>query len=330
MHQSSLNDFVTQSPWNESAVRSKLSRFTVKQFPDACIGIIDDTMSHKPYAKKMSFVDYLYDGLTKTKQKGMSIVTHGIHSPAYGFVPFDEQIYKKNALSKNDIACGMINRTQKYKKLSLYLVDSWYSCNRLLNTVKRHKAHFITEIKSNRNVTISQRKKAVRAHERLLRKTDFEEVKIKDDKYRYAQTSAHIKGLGNVNLVFSQKSEGKKWGETYYLITDILSMTGERVIDLFLKRGEIEGFHREAKQQLGLEDFQLRKSQGIERNIFLILLVFVLLVVLQKQHYKEILEYKTLGEIKEMLKAECYTKLFQHKRPPDQQKQIIQKISYAL
>lgn len=326
MHQSSLNDFVTQSPWNEFNVRSKLSRFTAKQFPDACIGIIDDTMSHKPYAKKMSFVDYFYDGLTKTRQKGISIVTHGIHSPAYGFVPFDEQVYKKGALSKNEIACEMISRTQKYKKMSLYIVDSWYSGNYLLKTIKKYKAHYITEVKSNRNVTISQRKNAVRAQEKLLRKSDYTDVNIKGNKYRYAQTEARIKGLGNVNLVFSQKSEGKNWGDTYYLITDIRSMTGERVIELFLKRGEIESFHREAKQQLGLEDFQLRKSQGIERNMFLILLVFVLLVVLQKQHYKKTLEHKTIGEIKTMLKAECYTKLFQHKKPPD----IIQKISYGL
>jgi hypothetical protein len=326
MHQSSLNDFVTQSPWDDSAVRSRLGRFTLKHFPDACIGIIDDTMSHKPYAQKMSFVDYLYDGLTKKKQKGISIVTHGIHSPAYGFVPFDAQAYQKGGRSKNDIACEMIARTQRYKKLSLYIVDSWYSGNCLLNTVKKHKAHYITEIKSNRNVTISRINKSVSAQEKLLKQSDFTAVQIKDATYRYAQTIAHIKGLGNVNLVFSQKLEEKKWGDTYYLITDILSMTGERVIELFLKRGEIEGFHREAKQQLGLEDFQLRKSQGIERNIFLILLVFVLLVVLQKQHYKETLEHKTVGEIRTMLKAECYTKLFQHKKPPD----IIQKISYGL
>ena len=89
-HQSTLNDFFTVSPWDDVRVHSQLSRITSRRIKDAYVGIIDDTLSHKPYAKKMEHTGWFYDGLTKKEQHGHSIVTHGVHSRELGFVPFDE------------------------------------------------------------------------------------------------------------------------------------------------------------------------------------------------------------------------------------------------
>lgn len=310
-NQSSLNDFFTISPWDESNVHTRLSRLIVRRVKDACIGIIDDTMSHKPYAKKMAHLGIFYDGLTKKEQKGHSIVTHGLHSQELGFVPFDEQLYKKDGRSKNDIACEMIERTQKFKKLSLYLVDAWYSNEQVLGKINQGGSHYITEIKSNRNVHLSKRKRYAREHEKAIPLKQFKEITINNFKYRFFQTSAFISGLGNVNLVFSQKYEedDEKWGDTYYIITDILSLSGEKVIELFLLRGGIEGFHREGKQQLGMESYQLRKDRGIERYLFLVLLVYSLLLLLNQQLMRKTFESKTIGELCRELKAECHTTL---------------------
>lgn len=231
-YQSSLNDFFTISPWQDDTVHTKLSRLTINRFNDTNIGLIDDTLSHKPYAKKMDWLGIFYEGLTKKKQKGHSIVTHGLHSNQFGFIPFDEQLYKKDGRSKNDIASAMIGRTQRFKKVPLYVADAWYSNIQVLGKIKRAGSHYITEIKSNRNVTINFKCRYVREHEKHIKQKDFKEALIKGLKYRFFQTSTFISGLGNVNLVFSQKydEDEKKWGETYYLITDVLSLSGERVI----------------------------------------------------------------------------------------------------
>ena len=333
-YQSSLNDFFTVSPWNELNVHSKLSRLTVNRFKDLSIGIIDDTLSHKPYAEKMEHLGFFRDGLTKQQQKGHSIVTHGLHSPEMKFAPFDLQLYKKDGRTKNDIACAMIGRTQHYKKLPLYVVDSWYSNNQVLGKVKAAGSHYITEIKSNRNVTISNKKRYVREHENYIKEKDFKEVLIKVSKYRFFQTSAFISGLGNVNLVFSQKYDGEKeeWGETYYLITDIGSLSGERVIELFLVRGEVESFHREAKDKLGMEDYQLRTSRGIERYLFLIVLVYSLLLMLNKQLMRNSLQSLTIGQLCCKLKAECYTTMLQRARYVDKKylEEFGKELAYAM
>ena len=333
-HQSTLNDFFTISPWDDAKVHSQLSRITSRNVKDAYIGIIDDTLSHKPYAKKMEHAGWFYDGLTKKEQHGHSIVTHGVHSRELGFVPFDGQLYKKDGRSKNDIACAMIKRTQRYASLPLYAVDSWYSNDQVLNTIRAQGAHFVTEIKSNRNATITGKRRFVREHEHHIKNKEWTETKIKEDMYRYFQTSAFISCLGNINLVFSQKydEDEKKWTDTYYLITDLLSLRGERVIELFLLRGGIEGFHRESKQQLGLEDYQLRNSRGIERYLFLVLLVYVLLLLLCQKQMRESLEPKTIGELRQYLKAECYTTRLQQckRKPRDQLEQIGKKLAFAI
>ena len=41
--------------------------------------------------------------------------------------------------------------------------------------------------------------------------------------------------------------------------------------------GPIEGFHRDAKQTLGLEDYQVRKIKGVKRHIAMVFFAYVLL-----------------------------------------------------
>lgn len=333
-HQSTLNDFFSVSPWDDSLVREKLSRITVRRVKDAQIGIIDDTLSHHPYAKKIDHAGWYHDGLTKTEQLGHSIVTHGVHSPNLGFVPFDLELYKKDGRSKNDIACEMIHRTQRLTRLKLYLVDSWYSNVLVLGSIRRHKSHYITEIKSNRKINIDNKLRYVREHERHIPAKEWVTVTIHNHKYRYFQTSGFIAGLGNLNLVYSQKydEDDKRWTETYYIVSDILSLSGERVIELFLLRGGIEGFHREAKQQLGLEDNHLRNSRGIERYLILVLLVFVLLILLNQQLMEHTFERKSIGEMREYLKAEYLTTLFENSATlnRDQIEKQAKLLAYAL
>lgn len=333
-HQSNLNDFFTVSPWNDADVHTRLSRITIHRVKDANIGIIDDTFSHKPYAKKMAHLGIFRDGLTKKKQQGHSIVTHGLESHELGIVPFDLELYKKDGRSKNDIACSMLERTQRYKKLPLYIVDSWYSNTKVLGKIKEAGSHYITEIKSNRNTTISNKCRYVREHAKHIKEKDFSVIIIKEAKYRLFQTSAFISGLGNVNLVFSQKYEESKeeWGEMYYLISDILSLSGQRVIELFLLRGGIEGFHREAKQQLGFERYQLRNDRGIERYLFLVLLIYVLLLLLNQQLMKETFQSKTIGELCRYLKAKCYTTMLQKAKYVDKKhlEEFSKELAYAM
>ena len=116
------------------------------------------------------------------------------------------------------------------------------------------------------------------------------------------------------------------------MITDVKSLSGERVIELFLVRGEVESFHREAKDKLGMEDYQLRTSRGIERYLFLIVLVYALLLMLNKQLMRNSLQSLTIGQLCCRLKAECYTTMLQRARYVDKKylEEFGRELAYAM
>jgi hypothetical protein len=304
VHQSTLNDFLTQSPWNDAVVHDTLSRLTLDRIKDAWILVIDDTFSHKPYAKRMDHLGWFHDGLSKEERFGHNIVTCGVHADSAGFVPFDLELYRKGT-TKNEIARRMIDRAATFGRFDFCTFDSWYTDVKNLQAVRRVGMHYVTELKSNRNVTIGNHKRWVREHEGFIAPQEWTTSTINSDTYRYLQTSAHLKGAGTINLVFSQKyfDDDKEWSETYFLITDVLCLPAETVISIFLRRNGIEGFHREAKQQLGLEDYQLRKDRGIARYLLLVMLVYVLLRLLQQPAEP----HKTIGELREDVKAAYLT-----------------------
>jgi len=151
----------------------------------------------------------------------------------------------------------------------------------LLVRLSSARKDFITQIKSNRNVTINNRKKFVREHTKMICKKDWEEMKYNDERTRYFATSAFISKIGSVHLIFSQmyNKKEKKWGETHYFISNLLDVASQRLLQDYLTRVGIESFHREAKQNVGLEGYFLRKRRGIEKYLFLVMLTHAILVM---------------------------------------------------
>lgn len=318
-NQSTLNRFLTESPWEDYKVRDRLSKLTVTKFKDCFLGVIDDTLSHKPYAKKMEGIASHYDSLTDGYCNGHSIVTCGLHSLSQGLIPFDEEIYIPKQATKNEIASYMIERLCRFKKPLCFVVDTWYANDIVISKLKQKGIRFVTQIKSNRNVNINRKKRYVREHEKHIKEKQFEECYVNNELYRAFSCDCFIHSIGNVKLVFTQKydDEEKKWGETHYLITDMLSISDAQVIELYLRRGGIESFHREAKQHIGLESYQLRRYRGIERYLFLVLLVYALLLLLNKQLLEESMKSRTIGELKCYLKEELYTTLLKRAKYVD-------------
>ncbi len=168
---------------------------------------------------------------------------------------------------------------------------------------------YITQIKSDRNVTLSRKERSVQAHSKHIKKTDWNYLNHNDQSFRYFATSAFISKIGNVHLIFCQMydSKKKKWGDTHYLISDLLNVQSYEIITTYLVRSKIESFHREAKQNLGLEGYIYQRQRVIERHLLLLLIAYGLLVI-QNLH---IAETKSIGQLCEGIKIELYIKSFE-------------------
>ena len=322
-HQTSLDRFFIESPWNLNSIKNRLHRITPRFLPLSCVGILDDTLSHKPFAKKMELLGCHYDHLNGGYETGHSIVTSGYHTPT-DFMPHDAIIYvrKENCSSqipfrtKNDIAANMIRNMAKQKKLFCFVFDTWYSNTQIIGAIKEAKKHYVTEIKENRNVTLSRKETAVRDHARHIIEKQYSTLIIDGKKFKVFSCSSFISGIGNVHLLFCKmwQEDKEEWGDMHYLISDLVSFSEEAILRLYLMRGGIESFHREAKQHLGLESYQLRKSRGIERYLFLVLMTYAFLVMLMMLPYGRMKCIKTIGEVCRSLREDCYTNLLKNSK----------------
>lgn len=322
-HQTSLDRFFIESPWDIKKVKTKFNLVSSKFISPFSIGIIDDTLSHKPFATKMEMVGKHYDHLNGRHEKGHSIVTSGYHTNNQ-FLPHDLEVYQRKCdlsnkaafKTKNQIAGGMIDNMSNQKKLFCFVFDTWYSNKHIIKRIKANNKHYVTQIKSNRNVTLSRREKAVREHAKYIKEKQFKELIINGSKFKLFGCSAFIRGIGSVLLLFCRMwlEDKKKWSDMNYIITDLISFSEESILRLYLMRGGIESFHREAKQHLGLESYQIRKSRGIERYLFLVMITYALLVMLIMLPYGKMRALTTIGDVCRALKEDCYTNLLKNSK----------------
>ena len=343
---SSLNKFLTRSPWDENNVKDRFHEFLFRSVPDLDVFIGDDTLSEKPFAKVMQGVDSHYSGLKKSHCNGHSIVTTGFYTDE-GCVPFDAQIYLRKGRAeklgrefqtKNQIMMNLLDSASSKHDFEYFVFDSWYSNNLILNKVKSLGKTFVTQIKSNRNVTIKRKKREIRNHCKDISLTQYEYRIINNNLFRYYETDGFISKIGTVRILLCQMLTEKKnniqgWSKINYIITNDMTSPNESIIKTYTKRNSIEFFHREGKQQLGMDKYQTQNLRGIERHLFLVILVYTLLMLLNLLLIKkEGLKGKTIGELKEYLKEDCYTNLLKKAKIQnlDTKKRIAKNLAYAI
>ncbi len=320
VNQSTSNRFLTESPWNNEEIETRMFQLIQSQpvIPKYRIGILDDTLSHKKYAQKMEGVGNHHDHLNNTFSEGHDIVSIGLHTE-HGCIPLalNPYVKKKDILShitfktKNVIADEAIERIHKVIPLDLMTMDSWYGNNtKLLLSLKKQFIHYVAAIKSNRNFTINHKKQFVREYYRTLKENAFKVYIEKESQRRFRLHKAvgFMSKLGTVTLLISQQwdKEEEEWGEPFYIITDLKNKSAIEILCLYLKRSSIESFHREAKQHLNMESYKLRSYKGIVRHLFLVVMAYVFLMLMMLSNKME----ATIGEMCEYVKKSCETVSF--------------------
>lgn len=319
VNQSTSNRFLTESPWNEEKVESNLFQLVLSSssLPNYRIGALDDTLSHKKYAKKMDGVGKHHDHLNNTFSNGHDLVSCGIYTD-HGLIPLALKPYVKQKdilenmefKTKNTIAQETITKINSHIALDVMTMDSWYGNNtNLLLSLKEQNIKFVAAIKSNRNITNNHKKKFVREYFKGLCDEDFESYKDQNGQiFRLHKTDGFISKLGSVTLLVSQIWDEKeeKWTEPYYIITDLINKSAVEILQIYLKRNSIEQFHREAKQHLNMESYKLRNYKGIVRNLLLVVIAYVILMLMMLDTWVE----QTIGKMCEYVKRCCETVSF--------------------
>lgn len=328
---STMNRFLTESPWDINPLK-EIYHKQIFNIPDEnSFLLIDDTLSRRPYAKKVEKANYHYDHTNNKQSLGYCIVTSVIswknNVLPYNIIPYYRKIdcKKDEFISKNEITKNIILSTKNNYNINTILFEKQESNKIVIGSCKEANKHYITQIKSNRNVTINNQKNAVRSFVKNIDKWD--KINYKDDKFRFFSTSAFISKIGSIHLVFSQmfNKKTKKWGDTFYIISNQLNIESAQIIKDYLRRGGIESFHREAKQNTGLEGYFLRNNRGIERYLFLVMLTYAFLVLHGIKNEK-----LSIGEQCELEKIALFERTFDLiSQKPELKKEVFRNLAKA-
>lgn len=283
--QSNLNHFITDSEWDEEALNDRRIDLVNEHTKDVkekdSFLIIDDTLTHKT-GKKIEQVELLYDHNTHKNVLGHQLVTSLLVTHDKRF-PLGLRLYKKfkegdpTFKTKIQLAQELIKDAYaRGVKFSCVTFDSWYLAAKVIELIEQLKKFWISPLKSNRIVLKHNKRIPLKKYVSDIPKSSFVKKKIKGKYYWYYSEMVKISKLGKIHLVLYYETEDFSDSVTV-LGSNAHVWTPDKIIYSYKQRWSIETFYKDSKQNLGFEDYELRKLKGIIRHWYLVFSAYTIL-----------------------------------------------------
>jgi hypothetical protein len=202
--------------------------------------IIDDTTLDKPYAKHMALVTRHWSGKAHEVVQGINLISL-VWSDGDAALPCDYRLYNHShdSLTKNDHFRNMLQQAHKRGFTPrMVLFDSWYSSLDNLKQVRTFGWHWLTRLKSNRQVSL----------------TMGESCAVCDLAVPDKGVQVHLRGYGWIQVFRTVDPHGN----AEHWATSDLNLTLEGRAIYANRAWLIETYHRNLKQYTGLEAGQFR------------------------------------------------------------------------
>lgn len=160
-----------------------------------------------------------------------------------------------------------MNLLKKYLILKIpvktIMFDSFFTSKEILKWLSENKFKYTTRIKSNRTIYVEGIKHILK------------DLKLKEDE-SIVCTLEGIKEQVKI-LMFHHKDED------VYACSNDISLSDAELKASYKSRWEVEVFHRESKQKLGLENFQVEDWQKLVNHVGFVCLAYSLLTILKQK-----------------------------------------------
>jgi len=302
--QSNMNRFLTKSEWDWKEINDA----RINQIKAYCtlrkgILIIDPTFLHKT-GKKMEKANYHYDGIEKGKAWGHFLIDSFFSDGGNAFPVFaDMYLRKEDADEKHpfrtirEMCMEQIDYGIEKLPVWLVMVDAGLYADFLLQYIKSKKLKYIVGVKVTNNISINREKRiSVGDYLSTLTDDDFQYYFHNDEAYFLHVKEVYTKRVGKEKLLISYKVGDEENIKIY--TTNILDMKDETLMSFLLRRWEIECLHRDTKQHLGIEDYQVRKFGAIQKVVCAVLVAYTQLILSKTQEILKPLKrgLRTIGE----------------------------------
>jgi SRSO17 transposase len=308
--QSALNNFITDSTWSDEEldeVRYRVILEGLKRRKKDCEGdgiffLMDDTLSHKT-GKHIEYAGKFFDRAEGKYTHAHDILTTHLVKGRLS-IPLDFRVYIKKEefegkeeeeeeldetfQDKNEMAREMLKKAHSKKGMPfLYVVgDSWFFCRDTAELASSLGKIWIFQCKSDRVVLMPQGWVHLSDWARtMIPRERFKLVKVRykdnDQKYWCHEANLRMRSLGGgerVRVVVSYDNPELN-GEPKFYCSNKLDMKADKMLNVYAKRWRIDSFYRDAKQNLGMEDYEMRKIEGVRRHLAMVLIAHTLLVL---------------------------------------------------
>lgn len=220
--------------------------------------VLDDSTLEKPYSVRNSLVYRHWSGKQKEVVNGINLITL-LWTDGVRCVPVDYRIFDKDrdGKTKNDHFAEMLHAAyNRGFEPQMICFDGWYGSIDNLKLVRAYGWHFLTRLKSNRQININQTgRQAVSAAE----------FPVADGQIVW------LKGFGQIKVFRVRATDGtaEHWA------TSLEEMTEPTRADYANFSWHIEMYHRGLKQQCLIERAQCRRLRPVKNHIGLCIRAFV-------------------------------------------------------
>jgi len=273
-NQSSMNRFLS-SGINMNLMFSRTIE-KINTIEDNGILAIDDTIVEKT-GKNIEAAGWFYDHSKGKNVYGMQFVT-SVFSGEYGIYPVNIEVYRKKEYAgkeyktKIEMQIETIKRCMEEKlNFSMVAGDTWYFTEDIVSFLNENNLDWISGCKGNRNIKF--RGRWTTPDKINLPYRDSISIRVSGDNYSVWEIEARIRGIGNVKLIISEGIHGRR-----YYATNLIELKAKALLELYLKRWDIEVIHKGLKQG-GLGHIFLRKLCSTGRYLCLIVTGRVLLEI---------------------------------------------------
>jgi Transposase DDE domain len=250
--------------------------------------ILDSSPLSQPYAKfritKHGFVNIQDQKRVPHNQIVSLIMTNGLTQ-----IVLDYRIWTSPKVARQadyrkqtDLALDLIKRSAlMHLPVKTVFFDSFFASKAIISWLNKHHYIWVTRLKGNR--IVFNQGQASNIQDLNMKSGDTIQAELKDIR-------------SNILIRCIQYQD-----ETVYVATNGTDVDGPELERRYRLRWKIEEFHREAKQQLGLEYLWMRNYRALYNHVGFVCLAYSLLSILQTG------KKRTIGTVKRSIQDELYS-----------------------
>lgn len=325
-HPASLSRFIGEARWEAQALEQtrltelnrRVSRYLehqrVRGLSVPAFLCIDDTNNPKT-GTNTPWASYQYSHLAGGLVRCYCLVTALVVVGPYS-IPLTFRLYRKKAdcqqagvgvayYSKTALAAQLVEQWQPPKGTQPFvLVDSWYVCDSLFEVCQARNFTLIGGLKANRQLstTACPNLMALSEFGPTLPKSAYQLVTLDKQTFRVAGVEAKLKGGQRVKVVISRAlrlgthpNAGIRPYTYRYFVSSDPTLSVKTICEFYAVRWEIETFHAQLKELLGLDHNQCWRQGNVQRMWVLVLLAYSYLMLEAVEHASN---YARRGQLK--------------------------------